>query len=138
MLHLNRKLGSIDHIGIAVPDLDAAKRIFCDILGIPCIDEKNLPERAVRISFLSTGNTTIELLQGIGENSPISKFVEERGGGIHHICFEVENIEETLRELSCNGMRLVDEHARPGAEGKLVSFIHPKSTSGVLIELIQK
>jgi len=135
---VNRRLEAVDHIGVAVPNLEEAKKIFCGALGIPCVAEKTVPERGVKIAFLSTGNTTIELLEGIGENSPVSKFVAERGPGIHHVCFEVADIASALREIGESGVRLIDAAARPGAEGKPVAFVHPKSTLGVLIELIEK
>lgn len=135
---MKARLGAIDHIGIAVSNLDEAKKIFCDALGIPCTAEKTVPERGVRIAFLSTGNTTIELLEGIGESSAVSKFVAQRGPGIHHLCFEVDDAARVLAELSAGGLQLVDTVARPGAEGKPVAFVHPKSTMGVLVELIER
>ena len=135
---MNGRLEAIHHIGIAVPNLEEAKKTFCEALGLRCIDEKTLPERGVRVAFLSTGNTTVELLEGIGETSPVTKFIEQRGPGIHHLCFEVEDINRVMKELAADGMRLIDERPRPGAEGKPVAFIHPKSTGGVLIELIEK
>ena len=135
---MKQRLGAIDHIGIAVSSIEDAKKIFCDSLGIPCTAEKTVPERGVKIAFLSTGNTTIELLEGIGETSAVSKFIAQRGSGIHHICFEVDDAARVLAELSADGVQLVDTAARPGAEGKPVAFVHPKSTMGVLVELIQK
>jgi methylmalonyl-CoA/ethylmalonyl-CoA epimerase len=134
---MNAKLGRIDHIGIAVPNLAEAKRVFCDSLGLPCADEQAIPERGVKVAFLSTANTTVELLEGIDETSAVSKFVAQRGPGIHHLCFEVPDIRDAMKTLRASGMRLVDEEPRPGAEGKLVAFLHPKSTLGVLIELIE-
>ena len=135
---MHHRLGIVDHIGIAVRNLDEAKRVFSDALGLPCVEEKTLPERGVRIACLSSGNTTVELLEGIGPESTVSKFVEQRGPGIHHLCFEVDGIERVMQELTADGIRLIDEKPRPGAEGRLVAFIHPKSTLGVLIELIEK
>ncbi len=135
---MKRRLGEIDHIGIAVTNLEEAKRIYCDSLGIPCAAEKTIPERGIKIAFLPTGNTAIELLEGIGEDSGISKFIAQRGPGIHHVCFEVDDIASVLEGLAADGIRLIDAVARPGAEGKPIAFVHPKSTMGVLIELIQK
>jgi methylmalonyl-CoA epimerase len=135
---MNERLREVNHIGIAVANLDEAKKLFCDVLGFRCTDEKTLPERGVRIAFLDTGNTTIELLEGIGQASTVTKFVRERGPGIHHLCFEVHGIERVMAELAADGVRLIDEKARPGAEGKPVAFIHPKSTLGVLVELMGK
>jgi methylmalonyl-CoA/ethylmalonyl-CoA epimerase len=135
---MHHRLGAVNHIGIAVKNLEEAKKVFSDALGLPCVDEKTLPERGVRVAFLSSGNTTVELLEGIGPESAVSKFVEQRGPGIHHLCFEVDGIERVMKELADSGVRLIDEKPRPGAEGKPVAFVHPKSTLGVLIELIEK
>jgi methylmalonyl-CoA/ethylmalonyl-CoA epimerase len=135
---MHNRLGAVNHIGIAVENLEEAKKLFSDTLGLPCVDEKTVPARGVKIAFLSTGNTTVELLEGIGPESAVSKFVEQRGPGIHHLCFEVDGIERVMAELAASGMRLIDEKPRLGAEGKLVAFVHPKSTLGVLIELIEK
>jgi methylmalonyl-CoA epimerase len=134
---MHHRLGAVNHIGIAVMNLEEAKKVFSESLGLPCVDEKTIPERGVRVAFLSTGNTTVELLEGIGETSTVAKFVEQRGPGIHHLCFEVEDIGRVMQELVESGMRLIDQEPRPGSEGKLVAFLHPKSTLGVLIELIE-
>lgn len=135
---MHHRLGAVHHIGIAVANLEEAKKIFCEALALPCVEEKTLPERGVRVAFLSTGNTTVELLEGIGPESTVAKFVAQRGAGIHHLCFEVDGIERVMQELAECGMRLIDERPRPGAEGKPVAFLHPKSTLGVLVELIEK
>jgi len=135
---MHPRLGAVHHIGIAVRNIEEAKTIFADSLALPCVGEKTVSERGVKIAILSTGNTMIELLEGIGPESAVSKFVEQRGPGIHHLCFEVEGIERVMKELAESGLRLIDEKPRPGAEGKLVAFLHPKSTLGVLIELIEK
>jgi methylmalonyl-CoA/ethylmalonyl-CoA epimerase len=132
------RLGEVEHIGIAVRDLGDARKIYCELLGLECTGEMTLPERGVKVAFLETGNTKVELLEGIGEESPVTKFIERHGPGVHHLCFEVNDIERVLSELAESGLRLIDEKPRPGAEGKLVAFLHPKSTSGVLIELTEK
>ncbi|UCF05539.1 MAG: methylmalonyl-CoA epimerase [bacterium] len=132
------RLDEVHHIGIAVTNLEDAKTIYCDILGLECIEEKTLPERSVKVAFLETGNTRIELIEGIGEESPVTKFIDRHGPGVHHLCFEVSDISRVLAELAASGVRLIDETPRPGAEGKLVAFLHPKSTTGVLIELSEK
>ncbi len=132
------RLGEVEHIGIAVRNLDDAKKIYCELLGLECTGEMNLPERGVKVAFLETGNTKVELLEGIGDESPVTKFVDRHGPGVHHLCFEVNDIERVLSELAESGLRLIDEKPRPGAEGKLVAFLHPKSPSGVLIELTEK
>ncbi len=127
---MKTKLGAIDHIGIAVSNLDEAKKIFCDALGIPCTAEKTVPERGVRIAFLSTGNTTIELLEGIGENSAVSKFVAQRGPGIHHLCFEVDDAARVLAELDAGGLQLVDTVRAPGRRGETGRFPPPEIDDG--------
>lgn len=134
---LNR-LGEVAHIGIAVQELEDAKKIYCEILGLELTGEKTLPERGVKVAFLETGNTKVELLEGIGDESPVSKFVERKGPGVHHLCFEVADIRRVMKELEAAGVRLIDEEPRRGAEGTLVAFLHPKSASGVLIELTER
>ena len=135
---MHSRLGTVHHIGIAVRNLEEAKKLFTDILGLPCVEERTVPERGLRIAFLSSGNTTVELLEGIGPENTVSKFIEQRGPGIHHLCFEVDGIERVMKEIAEDGVRLIDEKPRSGADGKLVAFAHPKSTLGVLIELIEK
>ncbi len=135
---MTERLQNIDHIGVAVTDLDEARKIFVDILGLEFIEEKTVPDRGVKIAFLETGNTKVELLEGIGENSPVSRFIEKNGPGIHHLCFEVEDISRVMKEIAAEGLQLIDKEPRTGAEGKMVAFLHPKSTSRVLIELIEK
>jgi methylmalonyl-CoA epimerase len=132
---MTQRLEELIHIGIAVKDIEEGKKLFCDVLGFELKGEKTLPERGVKVAFLETGNTNIELLEGLAEGSPISKFLERNGPGIHHLCFRVDGIDRVLGELADSGIRLIDERARPGAEGHPVAFLHPKSTSGVLIEL---
>ncbi|MBN1163264.1 MAG: methylmalonyl-CoA epimerase [Candidatus Krumholzibacteriota bacterium] len=132
------RLKELNHIGIAVTDLEEAKELFRDRLGFRWERDQELPERGLKIAFFSTGNTRIELLQGITADSAISKFVEKRGPGIHHLSFEVEGIQRVMDELSGEGIKLIDQQPRPGAEGHLVAFLHPKSTGSVLIELEEK
>ncbi len=131
-------LGELNHIGIAVEDLHEAKRIYCDILGFKLVEEKDLPEKGLRIAFLSTGNTKIELLKGIRNDSAISRFVEKRGPGIHHLCFEVDDIGKTINGLEAAGISMIDRQPRSGAEGHMIAFIHPGSTMKVLVELEEK
>ena len=135
---MNERLKDLNHIGIAVKDLEEAKHLYCDILGFELIEEKDLPDRGLRVAFLSTGNTTIELLKGVTPESAIAKFVDKRGPGIHHLCFEVDDIDAALKELDEEGIELIDTKARPGAAGHPVAFIHPRSTMKVLIELEEK
>lgn len=135
---MHNRLDEVQHIGIAVRDLEEAKKIYCNILGLECTGEMELPERGVKVALLETGNTKIELIEGTSEESPVNKFVERHGPGIHHLCFEVDDIARVMKALARDGIRLIDEEPRPGAEGKLVAFLHPKSTTGVLIELTEK
>ena len=135
---MHNRLDEVQHIGIAVRDLEEAKKIYCNILGLECTGEMELPERGVKVAFLETGNTKIELIEGTSEESPVTKFVERHGPGIHHLCFEVDDIARVMKALASDGIRLIDEEPQLGAEGKLVAFLHPKSTTGALIELTEK
>ena len=129
------RLGKLGHIGIAVTDLEEAKRLYSEVLGFTLTAEKEMPERGLKVAFLETGNTKIELLEGTTPESAITKFVEKRGTGIHHRSFEVSNIRQVMKELEEEGVRLIDKEPRTGAEGHLTAFMHPKSTMGVLLEI---
>jgi methylmalonyl-CoA/ethylmalonyl-CoA epimerase len=126
---------NIAHIGIAVKNIDEHLRFYRDILGMKVGERMKVPEQGVEVIFLETGDTRIELLQPLDENSNINKFLQKRGEGIHHICFEVDDIEAALKELKSKGIQPIDDKPRKGADGDLVAFLHPKSTGGVLIEL---
>ncbi len=128
----------ISHLGIATKGIDEALKFWQDALGLENIHTETVEDQKVRVAMLPLGETNIELLEPISEDSPIQKFLEKRGGGIHHIAVEVENIEESLVKLKNQGMRLIDEKPRVGAEGCLVAFVHPSSAGGVLMELVQK
>ncbi len=127
----------IHHLGIATEDIEEALKFWGDALGLENVHTETVDNQKVRIAMLPLGESRIELLEPIGEDSPISKFLEKRGGGIHHIAIEVENIEAALAKLQSNGARLIDENPRIGAEGCLVAFVHPGSANGVLLELVQ-
>jgi methylmalonyl-CoA epimerase len=129
------RLGKLGHIGIAVTDLEEAKKLYSEVLGFTLTAEKEMPERGLKVAFLETGNTKIELLEGTTPDSAISKFVEKRGTGIHHLSFEVDDIRRVMKELDGEGVRLIDKEPRTGAEGHLTAFMHPKSTMGVLLEI---
>ena len=129
------RLGKLGHIGIAVVDLEEAKKLYSDVLGFTLTAEKEMPERGLKVAFLETGNTKIELLEGTTPESAITKFIEKRGSGIHHLSFEVDDIRRVMKELTDNGVRLIDQEPRNGAEGHLTAFMHPKSTMGVLLEI---
>ena len=128
----------ISHLGIATNGIDEALKFWQDALGLENIHTETVAEQKVRVAMLPIGETKIELLEPTSADSPIQKFLDKRGGGIHHIAVEVENIEASLAKLKNQGMRLIDEKPRIGAEGCLVAFVHPSSAGGVLMELVQK
>ncbi len=128
----------ISHLGIATKGIDEALKFWQDALGLENVHTETVEDQKVRVAMLPIGETNIELLEPTSEDSPIQKFLEKRGGGIHHIAVEVENIEASLAKLKNQGMRLIDEQPRVGAEGCLVAFVHPSSAGGVLMELVQK
>jgi methylmalonyl-CoA/ethylmalonyl-CoA epimerase len=132
-------LVGMDHVGVAVKNLDEAISIYRDILGLKLEGTHVLTERKVRVAFFSSGNETrIELLEPTDSESTIAKFLEKRGEGIHHIAIKVKNIEDTLKELKGKGLTLIDDKPRMGVNGAKIAFIHPKSTNNVLIELVMK
>lgn len=124
---------SIAHVGIAVPDLDALRPFFRDVLGMPEVPLDDAD--GARIAGLAAGDSLIELLQPSESASPIAKFLAKRGPGLHHICFAVDDIDIALSRCRNAGITLIDESPRMGAEGKRIAFLHPKSTGGVLVEL---
>jgi methylmalonyl-CoA/ethylmalonyl-CoA epimerase len=126
----------LDHIGIAVKSLDAA-RIY-EVLGLSVQHVETVETQRVKTAFLSVGDSNLELLEPTSPDSPIAKFIEKRGEGIHHLCFRVDNIEEHLERLKAEGYRLVNDAPVPGAHGCRVAFLHPSAGNGVLIELSQK
>jgi methylmalonyl-CoA epimerase len=127
----------LDHVGIAVRDLPAALAFYRDALGLEVEASEDVASQRVRAHFIPAGESALELLEGTAADSPIAKFIEKRGPGLHHITLRVENISAVLTQLKARGTRLIDEQARPGAEGALVAFIHPSSAHGVLVELKQ-
>jgi methylmalonyl-CoA/ethylmalonyl-CoA epimerase len=130
-------LNKIEHIGIAVSDLENADQIFQDILNTPSYKSEVVESEGVTTSFFKVGPNKIELLQANNSDSPIAKFIEKRGEGIHHIAFAVENVEEEIKRLTEKGYRLINQSPKKGADDKLIAFLHPKSSNGVLIELCQ-
>jgi len=127
----------VDHIAIAVRDLEAALGFFRDRLGLDVGQVATVEKDRVRVAFLPVGDACLELLEPLDSEGPVARFLERRGEGLHHICLEVEDIGAALAELGAAGVELIDRIPRPGAEG-LVAFIHPKNTHGVLLELVQK
>jgi methylmalonyl-CoA/ethylmalonyl-CoA epimerase len=132
------KILKVEHIGIAVKNNDAAKKLFGDILGLHYTKSEIVAEQKVNTTFFEVGDTHVELLEATSPDSAIAKYIDKKGEGIQHIAFSVENIEESLEELKAGGIQLIDEKPRRGAGGAKVAFLHPKSTFGVLIELCEK
>ena len=126
---------TLDHIGIAVRDLDEALAFYRDALGLEAGEVEDVPSQHVRAQFLPVGEAALELLEATSEGSAIARSIERRGPGIHHITLRVDDLEAALAGLRDRGVRLVDEHPRPGAGGSRVAFIHPSAAQGVLIEL---
>jgi methylmalonyl-CoA/ethylmalonyl-CoA epimerase len=128
----------IEHIGIAVKDLDQAMRLYEQLLGTPCYAVEEVADQKVRTAFFKVGQTKIELLESTAPDGPIGKFIEKKGEGVHHIAFAVSDIAASLRDLQASGVQLIDTVPRRGAEGLQIAFVHPKSTHGVLTELCTK
>ena len=128
----------IDHIGIATRGIDETARFWREALDLDITETEEVAEQKVRVAMLPIGESRIELLEATSDDSPISKFLNRRGPGIHHIAVRVDDIQGTLAELKQKGARLIDEEPRMGAGGCLVAFVHPSSTGGVLLELVQQ
>jgi len=131
-------VSKIDHIGIAVSNLDETVKLYRDVLGLELHGTEVVPEQKVRVAFLPVGDTEVELLESTSAEGPIAKFIEAKGQGIQHIAFRVDDIEAALEEMKAKGMRLIDDKPRYGAGGAKIAFLHPKSTGGVLIELCER
>jgi len=129
---------TLDHIGIAVGDLAEALAFYRDALGLEVEAPEEVASQRVRAHFVPLGEAAIELLEATSPDSPVKKYLDRRGPGLHHVTFRVEDIRAALAELKARGVRLVDETPRPGAHGSLVAFIHPSAAHGVLVELLQK
>ena len=127
----------IDHIGIVVHNIDESLKTYQEQLGFTLLERVMIPEQLVEAAFLDAGNGTIELIAPIDDTSGTARFLQRRGEGTHHICFEVTNIEVALSELRQQGVRLIDEEPRQGVHG-LVAFVHPKAAHGTMIELLEK
>jgi methylmalonyl-CoA/ethylmalonyl-CoA epimerase len=131
------KISHIEHIGIAVANLDEAIPFFEETLGLKCYAVEEVKDQRVKTAFFKVGQTKIELLQSTDPEGPVGKFVEKKGQGVHHIAFAVDGLSESLPELEAKGVRLIDKTPRKGAEGLNIGFLHPKSTFGVLTELCE-
>ncbi|HFB62326.1 MAG TPA: methylmalonyl-CoA epimerase [Bacteroidetes bacterium] len=132
------ELSHIEHIGIAVKDLDKAVAYYEKILGLSCYAVEEVKDQRVKTAFFKVGQTKIELLESTDPEGPVGKFIEKKGEGIHHIAFAVNNIEQALQEAAEKQVRLIDRKPRRGAEGLNIAFLHPQSTFGVLTELCEK
>ncbi len=128
----------IDHIGVAVRNLAAAARVYVERIGVPVSSIETVESEGVRIAFLGSGETHVELLEPLNETGPVARFLEKRGEGVHHICFGVSDIDAAVADLRAAGVTLVGDAPRPGAGGCRVAFLHPKETGGVLLELSQR
>lgn len=131
-------VGKVDHIGIAVSNLEESIKFYEDVLGMKLHGIEVVEEQKVKVAFLPIGDTEIELLESTDKEGPIAKFIEKKGEGIQHIAYRVDDIEKALEEMKQKGIRLIDEKPRYGAGGAKIAFLHPKSTNGVLIELCQR
>ena len=128
----------IEHIGIAVKDLEASNKLFASLFGKEHYKEEDVASEGVKTSFFKSGPNKIELLQATNVESPIAKFIEKKGEGAHHIAFAVSDIKAEIKRLKTAGFIVLNETPRKGADNKLVAFLHPKTTNGVLIELCQE
>ena len=130
-------INGIDHVGIAVKSIDEAKKFWVDTLGLTLSHIEEVPEQKVRVAMLKAGETTIELLEPTSPDSPIQRFIEKRGEGLHHLTLQTDNLVERLKVLKTGGVNLIDEKPRTGAGGARIAFLHPKSAHGVLVELCE-
>ena len=130
-------MDKIEHIGIAVKDIEASNKLFASLFGEPNYKVEEVASEGVKTSFFKTGPNKIELLEATNPESPIAKFIEKKGEGIHHIAFAVKDIRAEMKRLSEEGFTLLNAEPKHGADNKLVAFLHPKTTNGVLIELCQ-
>jgi methylmalonyl-CoA/ethylmalonyl-CoA epimerase len=130
-------LHKINHIGIAVQSIDAILPFYRDQLGMTCLGTEEVAEQKVRVAMLAIGESKIELLEPTADDSPVARFLEKSGPGIHHIAYEVEDIVGAIAHLTATGVRMIDQAPRVGAHGTSIAFVHPKSSHGVLTELCQ-
>lgn len=125
----------IAHIGVALKNVEEAEKFYAEVLNLPVHGREESKEN--KVAFIPVGDTAIELLQGMTPDAPITRFIEKKGEGVHHIAYQVDNIEKALEELKAKGVALIDEKPRRGAHNSKIAFLHPKNTYGVLIELVE-
>jgi methylmalonyl-CoA epimerase len=130
-------LSAIDHIGIAVDDLDAAVMLYRDSLGMELVHRETVPEQGVEALLLDVGEAHVELLAPLSADTAVGRFVARRGSGLHHVAYRVQSVQDTLTALAQEGVRLIDERPRTGIRGSRVAFVHPSSTGGVLTEIVE-
>lgn len=128
----------VDHIGIAVKNLDETLKFYEEVLGMECTGKEEVDEQKVRVAFLPVGDSEVELLESTDPEGPIAKYIDKKGEGIQHIAFRVDNIEQAIETMKDKGIRMIDEKPRYGAGGAKIAFCHPKSTGGVLVELSER
>jgi methylmalonyl-CoA/ethylmalonyl-CoA epimerase len=128
----------VEHIGIAVTNLDESIKYYEEVLGLKCYAIEEVAEQKVKVAFFQVGDTKIELLETTDPEGPIGKFIEKKGPGVHHLAFAVENVDDALKTMEEKGVALIDKTHRIGAEGLKIGFLHPKSTHGVLTEFCSK
>jgi methylmalonyl-CoA epimerase len=124
-------------VGVAVEDIEAALALYRDTLGMPLVHRETVTEQGVDAALLDVGSGHVELLQPLGPDTAVGKFISRRGTGLHHVAYRVSDVQQTLEQLATSGLRLIDEHPRIGIRGSQVAFLHPASTGGVLTELVQ-
>lgn len=132
------KIEKIDHIGIAVKSIEDTSKFYSKNFNLKISEPIEVLSQKVRVAFIDIGGVKLELIEPLGENSPVERFIQKKGEGLHHICFQVDDIKDALKKLKENKIRLVDQVPRVGATGKRIAFLHPESASGVLIELEEK
>jgi methylmalonyl-CoA/ethylmalonyl-CoA epimerase len=130
-------LRAIDHTGIAVHDLEASIAFYRDVLELPLVHRETMPEQGVEVALLDVGESHVELIAPLGPDGGVARFLEQRGPGLHHVAYRVDDIDATLASLSAAGVRLIDEHPRTGVRGSRVAFLHPTATGGVLTEIVE-
>jgi methylmalonyl-CoA/ethylmalonyl-CoA epimerase len=138
VFNTSKIMKKLEHIGIAVKDLTAAEALFESLLGTPSYKRETVESEGVITSFFMVGNIKIELLAATNEDSPIARFIEKKGEGLHHLAFEVDALEAQLRDKENVGFQLINPHPKDGADNKRIAFLHPKSTNGVLVEMCEE
>ena len=128
----------IDHLGIAVSSISDSLAFYREALGLELAATETVPDQGVHVALLPVGDSRIELLEPFSDDTPVGRFIAKRGEGLHHICYEVEDLASKIEDLKTRGIRVLDGYPRRGAEGKLVAFLHPANANGVLVELVEK